>query len=154
MLIASLIRYGFGGPCFPRDGRALAEVARQVATVALPLDTALVEAPARANVAHALFQSRWLIERADLALRRAASEEGGGSCGGGGGGGGCGSSCGEGSLVGGEGGVGARARAHRCVIVFDDVTFKPGLGVPLVLESQKLVVAQQVIASDRLGDGL
>ena len=51
-----------------------------------------------------------------------------------------------------EGGVGARA--HRCVIVFDDVTFKPGLGVPLVLESQKLVVAQQVIASDRLGDGL
>jgi hypothetical protein len=84
-------------------------------------------------------------------MRRAASEEGGGSCGGGGGGG-CGSSCGEGSLVGGEGGVGARA--HRCVIVFDDVTFKPGLGVPLVLESQKLVVAQQVIASDRLGDGL
>ena len=48
----------------------------------------------------------------------------------------------------------ARARAHRCVIVIDDVTFKPGLGVPLVLESQKLVVAQQVIASDRLGDGL
>jgi len=88
MLIASLIRYGFGGPCFPRDGRALAEVARQVATVALPLDTALVEAPARANAAHALFQSRWLIEMADLALRRAASEEGGGSCGGGGGGGG------------------------------------------------------------------
>ena len=151
MLIASLIRYGFGGPCFPRDGRALAEVARQVATVALPLDTALVEAPARANVAHALFQSRWLIERADLALRRAASEEGGGSCGGGGGGGGCGSSCGEGEgcPIGGEGGVGARA--HRCVIVFDDVTFKPGLGVPLVLESQKLVVAQQVIASERLG---
>ena len=97
--------YGFGGPCFPRDGRALAEVARQVSTDAHPLDVSIANIPAVANFAHARFQAQLLVERADALVK---------------------------------------AGATACTIVFDDVTFKPGCAVPIVLESQKLVVARWV----------
>jgi UDPglucose 6-dehydrogenase len=50
--------YGFGGPCFPRDGRALAAYASQVATAGCPLEAQIAEAPQRANAAHARMHRR------------------------------------------------------------------------------------------------
>jgi len=97
--------YGFGGPCFPRDGRALASFAQQVATSACPLEAEIADAPGRANAGHARFQAQQLVAAADAAVRRGAS---------------------------------------GATIVFDDVTFKPRCAVPIVLESQKLVVAKLV----------
>ena len=97
--------YGFGGPCFPRDGRALAAFAQHVSSSVCPLDASLGEAPERANRAHAHFQARQLMSAAERALR-----------------------CG----------------ANGVTFVFDDVTFKPRCTVPIVLESQKLVVAKLV----------
>ena len=65
--------YGFGGPCFPRDGRALASYASQVATSSsLELDQAIAEAPAKANFSHARFQAQQLIAAADAAVTRGA----------------------------------------------------------------------------------
>ena len=94
--------YGFGGPCFPRDGRALAAFAGQVSSATRPLDTTIVSVPGIANESHARFQAQQLVAAADAMLR-----------------------------------TGARA----CTVVFDDVTFKPQCAVPIVQESQKLVVA-------------
>ena len=94
--------YGFGGPCFPRDGRALAAFAGQVSSATCPLDTTIVSVPGIANESHARFQAQQLVAAADAMLR-----------------------------------TGARA----CTVVFDDVTFKPQCAVPIVQESQKLVVA-------------
>ena len=97
--------YGFGGPCFPRDGRALASFASHVSHATCPVDAELAEAPGRANASHAHSQAQKLIASADAALR---------------------------------------AGAAVATIVFDDVTFKPRCAVPIVLESQKLVVAKLV----------
>ena len=104
--------YGFGGPCFPRDGRALASFAQQVSSFACPLEPEIAEAPSKANAGHARFQAQRLIAEADAALRRRDLR-------------------------------GATA-TKSVTIVFDDVTFKPRCAVPIVLESQKLVVAKLV----------
>ena len=102
--------YGFGGPCFPRDGRALASFARQVASTSCPLDASIADAPCKANASHAHFQAQQLVAAADAAVKRGAPE---------------------------------------ATIIFDDVTFKPRCAVPIVLESQKLVIAQIVRAAYR-----
>ena len=97
--------YGFGGPCFPRDGRALAQYARTVTTASCPLDACIADAPCKANDSHARFQAQQLMTAAAAAISR-----------------------------------GAKA----ATIVFDDVTFKPRCPVAVVLESQKLAIAQIV----------
>jgi len=97
--------YGFGGPCFPRDGRALAQYARTVTTASCPLDAGIADTPGQANDSHARFQATQLMAAADRAIK-----------------------CG----------------AKAATIVFDDVTFKPRCAVPIVLESQKLTIAQIV----------
>lgn len=65
--------YGFGGPCFPRDGRALASFARSVAHTTCPVDATLAEAPERANLSHACFQAQQLVAAADAALATGAA---------------------------------------------------------------------------------
>ena len=65
--------YGFGGPCFPRDGRALASFAREISSSTCPLDSAIAEAPGRANASHARFQAQQLVELANDKVRRGAS---------------------------------------------------------------------------------
>lgn len=97
--------YGFGGPCFPRDGRALASFAGQVSSSDATLDTGILTVPSLANDAHARFQAQQLVRAADAMLR-------------------------QGKVA--------------CTIVFDDVTFKPRCAVPIVQESQKLVIARIV----------
>ena len=65
--------YGFGGPCFPRDGRALASYASQVAmSSSLEVDPAIAEAPAKANHSHARFQAQQLLAAAEASLARGA----------------------------------------------------------------------------------
>lgn len=121
--------YGFGGPCFPRDNRALAQHART-----LGVDVSVPEATDAANGAHARAQAQLVC--AGLAAAEAAATNA--------------QSSGHGALHANGSNHGLLANgthagpAKSTVVLFHDVTYKPRCPVPIVQESQKLQVARLV----------
>ncbi|MEI8125187.1 MAG: nucleotide sugar dehydrogenase [Parachlamydiaceae bacterium] len=83
--------YGFGGPCFPRDNRALSSYA-----LLTGIEPTLFRATDTTNQAHAQFQAQLLLDSGSDSY------------------------------------------------VFDDVCYKPRCPVPIIEESQKLVVAKHI----------
>jgi UDPglucose 6-dehydrogenase len=116
--------YGFGGPCFPRDNRAFGQYAESIGVEAL-----LPRATDDYNRMHARYMADEFL-KLDMALVCAAM---------------C--MC----LVGHRAHLSGRlmTAARRQQYTFEDVAYKERSSVPIIEESQKLLVAELLVRSGK-----
>ena len=133
--------YGFGGPCFPRDNRALGNYMETMG-----IDTSLPRGTDAYNKFHAAFMARQVVAEAKKGRRRAAA---------------------AGAAAAADGGAAAAGKAATApgrkarvadniwldtpspgTITFEDIAYKPKCAINMIEESQPLAVAAAVARAE------